>query len=362
MPYDRDGNWVDDQQDGVQPFELPRFDPGPSVELLSSGPSPSGPELAHLGEQSRQSRTDQLNAQPSGRSTPYNNNDALSPGTFNSYDEWEANFLQRNPGDRSRARAAYNSGQTGSGPDSMTGQTSNAVQSFGGASNPRARLNAPSDQFTDPYTNFYEQSLKSRSDYLQGNQELDRLMKIIADQVQELSGSPGYSPQEMALLNTQAFEPIEQLRQQSQRNVLERASRRGMLPSSGLVEDQAQNIDRQFDTMRTVANRDLAVNALNQRATDQARAVQLAQLGLNVPNTLGQQQLDVANLLYQLPRNAMMDSLAVVNASSPQSSLGSLLQLMQLQQGQANTNANNASEFWGQIGQYLPDLLDQMGL
>lgn len=44
------------------------------------------------------------------RETGYNNTDHLSPGNFETYEAWEANFLLRNPGDKHRAREAYGAG------------------------------------------------------------------------------------------------------------------------------------------------------------------------------------------------------------------------------------------------------------
>ena len=41
--------------------------------------------------------------------TPLNNNDALSPGSFASYEDWFANWILRNPGDEGRAGDAYRS-------------------------------------------------------------------------------------------------------------------------------------------------------------------------------------------------------------------------------------------------------------
>lgn len=245
--------------------------------------------------------------------------------------------------------------------DTYTHQLTNpqagmAARAFGGQWNPRAGLDMPGFQFDDPYSQLYEQTVRRQLDRLTGpNAEMDRLMQLIAKQLEGLQ-SPGYSPEEMALLNTQAFEPIEDLRGQAQKNVLQRASARGILPSSGIVEDEAQDQDRFYDKLRTVANRDLSINALNKRDADEIRALQIAKLGMDVPNAMGQQSLDVANLLYQMPRNSMMDSLAVLNASSPQNSIGSLLQLLQMQQNQSNYNQQQTSQLWANIGQILAGL------
>jgi hypothetical protein len=55
------------------------------------------------------------------RTTGYNNNDHLSASNFATYEDWEANFLQRNPGDEHRAREAYDNipGRAGGSPNLM---------------------------------------------------------------------------------------------------------------------------------------------------------------------------------------------------------------------------------------------------
>jgi hypothetical protein len=305
---------------GLQPGETD------AANLAGKNPEDVGQFLKDLEEQAKRRAAPTMSAGGSGGDADRNGDGRVDPG-------WA-----QQPGGRSLV---------------PTG----AAQAFSGANNPRAGLTMPGLQFDDPYSKVYEDAIRKQIGSLTGpNQELDRLMGLISQQIEGLS-NPGYSPQEMALLNTQAFEPIEQLRGQSQRNVLQRASARGVLPSSGIVEDEAQEQDRRYDQLRTVANRDLAINALNKRTTDQARAIQLAQLGLDVPNQLGQQSVGMANLLYQMPRTAMQDSLAVLNQSAPQNSIGSLLQLLQMQQNQSNLNSQQNAALWGNIGQILAGLV-----
>lgn len=215
-------------------------------------------------------------------------------------------------------------------------------------------LNMPGAQFTDPYTTLYEDTAKRYLERLTGqNAELDRLMNFIGTQFAEKSNSQGYSPEEQALLRTQALEPIERDRAALNRRVLERTSARGFLPSSGLNELDMREVDRDAETRRTVAQRDLAINAINKRQADQQQALQLAQLGLQIPNQQGQQAMSVANSLYQLPRNALMDSLQVLNASSPQSAISPLIQLQQQQQQQALYDQQRTAAMWQQIGSLL---------
>jgi hypothetical protein len=240
-----------------------------------------------------------------------------------------------------------------------------ALRAFGGgaapvappAPSPWAQLQMPATQFDDPYTKLYEDTLQNAlKSYSQPTPQVQQLMDFLNKQFQTLSQHPGYSPEQMAVLNTQAFEPIEQMRQASQQRTLERAGARGMLPSSGLIQgEQAQN-DRVYDQMRTVANRDLAVNQINRQDADVQRALALAQMGVQVPQQQQSQALNVANLLYQLPRNSMMDSLQVLNASSPQSAISPYLQVLQQQQQQQQLQQQQDAAFWQGIGQLLAGL------
>lgn len=211
------------------------------------------------------------------------------------------------------------------------------------------------NQFDDPYTNLLESISKSQMGEVRNNPGLNQLTQFLNSQFKELSTSPGFSPAELSVLNTQAFEPIEELRKSAQNRSLQRTASRGFLPSSGLAELDARNIDQEFDKLRTGASRDLAVNAIDRRDSDLARAGQIAQqLGIQIPQSQRSEELNLANLLYGLPRNALMDALAVVNGSGGASDLyGGANLLMQQQQLQQQQNAQR----WNQIAQLLAGLL-----
>lgn len=212
----------------------------------------------------------------------------------------------------------------------------------------------PSYQFNDPYTQLLEQIGKRQIDSLTGqNPQMAQLMDFLNKRFGELSTSQGYSPDEMAILNTQALEPIEALRKASQQRELERTARAGYLPSSGITLDQQQKIDTGSDQMRTAANRDLTINSINKRNLDQNQALQLAQMGLSIPQQQNAQALDVANVLYQLPRQAMMDANTIVNGASPTNVLSPYIQLLQQQQSQRNQQQQQDAQFWATIGQQI---------
>lgn len=237
----------------------------------------------------------------------------------------------------------------------------------GGPSRPTSGLNygpnpldnIPGYQFNDPYSKLLEEIAQKQLLSLTGqNPQTQQLMDFLNKRFSELSTSQGYSPDELAVLNTQAMEPIEALRKASQQRELQRTSAAGYLPTSGITLDQQRLIDQGSDQARTAANRDLSINAINQRSIKQNEALQLAQLGVQIPQQQNAQALDVANLLYQLPRQAMLDANTVVNGSSPQNAIGPYIQLLQQQQAQNAQQQQQDAAFWAAIGQQLLGLFN----
>src|SRR3990167_4781413 len=76
--------------------------------------------------------------------------------------------------------------------------------------------------------------------------QLSELFSQGEGRIDELLGDV-YTPNERAILQTEALEPIESLRQASKTRALERASSRGFGPSSGLTEIDMRDIDRASD-------------------------------------------------------------------------------------------------------------------
>jgi hypothetical protein len=241
------------------------------------------------------------------------------------------------------------------------------------------------NQFDDPYTKQLEEIAKRQIEETRSNPglttltdtlnkqltetrenpALKQLQDFLQKQFTEYSDTPGFSPQELAILNTQAFEPIEEMRKAAQDRSTQRTAARGFLPSSGLAELDARSVDQDFDKLRTVANRDLAVRAIDRRDQDLSTAQQIGTLlghtlpenqrkeelnlakllGLTIPQGQRNEELDLSKLLYSLPRNALQDALAVVNGSPGSRDLyqgADLLarqQYLEQQQNQARWNA-----------------------
>jgi hypothetical protein len=207
------------------------------------------------------------------------------------------------------------------------------------------------DQFDDPYTNLLERIAKSQMGEVRNNPGLNQLTQFLNSQFQELSTAPGFSPAEMSVLNTQAFEPIEELRKSATERSQQRTANRGFLPSSGLAELDLRNVDQAADKLRTQANRDLAINAIDRRDSDLNRAGQIAgQVGLTIPQGQRAEELNLSNLLYQLPRNALNDALAVLNGSP---STTDLLGGANLQAQQSYIQQQQTAARWAQIAQFL---------
>ena len=220
------------------------------------------------------------------------------------------------------------------------------------------RYKVPGLQFDDPYSNLLEQIGQRQLGEVRNSPALDQLMSFLTKQFTDLSTNPGYSPAEQAMLNTQAFEPIEAQRQASKQRAIERAAARGLSPSSGLHELDLRDIERSADQARTVAARDLAIAGLDRRDRDLSRALDLGQLAaIGIPRQQRGEEMAIGNLLYQLPRNAMNDALSVISGTpSSSDAFSQAIQLLRQQYDQqGRADANNAA-LYGQIGAILAGL------
>ena len=222
--------------------------------------------------------------------------------------------------------------------------------------------NMPGFQFDDPYTKQLEDLIKQSMNAIQqpqANPALDKLNAFLDQRFGELTSSPGYSPEELAILRTQFLEPIERDRAAGRQRVEERTAARGMLPSSGLHEqDLQQFVDQPAMEARTAAQRDLAINAMNRRRGDLDQALNLGRVaGIEIPGFLrGEDQqrrsemLNLASLLYDPPNRAQQQAMQVLGGSpGPQDLFSQSIQLQQAQQQQQALNAQK----WTQIGQWL---------
>lgn len=280
--------------------------------------------------------------------------------------DWAENFIRGNRDDYHRLSDAWASELRGrmapSAPAPQSRPASSGPPSDAGQV--RAMWNPSAQMFTDPGTSQLERLLNAQLEALnRPNPQLQQLMDFLNKQFTEISQNPGYAPEELALLRTQAFEPVEQQRQATQRRALERTAARGFLPSSGLSLEESRDIDTDFDRMRTALDRDLAINAINQRRSRLGDALQMARAAYEIPTsderTRFSDQLTRSSLLAELPDRALNRALSVLGATpGPESLFSQAIQLQGLQQNRAFLDQQRNMQTWGAIGNMIPQLLD----
>jgi hypothetical protein len=221
-------------------------------------------------------------------------------------------------------------------------------------------VDLPGYQFNDPYTKLLEEISHNQLNLLQGNnQQRQQLMDFLDKQFAQLSNANGYTPDELAILRTQAQEPIMAARDAAQQRELERTARAGYLPTSGITLDQQRQIDTDYGKMSAAAQRDLAINSINRQDQQRQQAINLGQLAMQIPEQQGTQALDVAGMLYQLPRQAMLDAEGVINGSSPQSVVSPYIQLLQQQQAQQQYQQQQDAAWAQNLGSWIAQIFGQ---
>lgn len=166
--------------------------------------------------------------------------------------------------------------------------------------------------FSDPATQEWEKALRAMVDRLNqpttkqlpDYQPLVDYMRTYIDQLKQ----PGHTPEQQDLIQTQALDPMERQRQAAHQQVIQRLAARGIAPSSGVVEKALQDVDRQFEQLRTKTQSDFALNEidLNRSNKDRALAVggQLAGLEAGMASGDEQRANQAVSMLFQLPQFA----------------------------------------------------------
>lgn len=200
---------------------------------------------------------------------------------------------------------------------------------------------------------------------------MELLQKFGLDRVDDLGGDP-YTGGEDAALRARYMDPLTQTRDTLRQQAMERASARGMLPSSGVLEDSMQEIDRGYQQGVARSNNDLAVRAIDekQRRSDQQLDILGELLGVNraargEADARGREAVTTANLLPMMDerRTEQMLRASYSGGQQQQMLMSTLMQLMNQQQQQANYNQQNSqqdSQAWGQYLGYLLQNWDQI--
>ena len=135
-----------------------------------------------------------------------------------------------------------------------------------------------------------------------------------------------------------------------------------MLPTSGLHELDLRDIDMSADRNRSALDRDLAIRGMDERKGDLARALQMAQSAFEIPvadeRARFGDQLTRSSMLYELPRNALRDSLSVLGATpGPESLFNQSVQLQQMQQQRDFLNQQRNAQMFNSIGSIIPSIM-----
>lgn len=246
------------------------------------------------------------------------------------------------PGGALFSKLTYNGG-TGSGPGYPT-----AAQGAGTAAGVRPSLTLGNQFSSDPISAFLQQFASQRSGDLQnppagsGQSLLEQALTSIAQQFSQ----GGYTPAQQDTLNTQAIEPIEQLRQARKQQVVQQLSARGIDPQSGVAIQMLKDVDTQFDQLVGQQRRTLATQATTEQ---QQRMMQSVALLTQLAGTQDQRQNEAyqyATVPYNLAQTAFS------NASGLYSQTGNPLSLIQpllAASQQQTTQQGNQSQALGYL-------------
>jgi hypothetical protein len=289
----------------------------------------------------------------------------LGGGKLTSYDSinWALKNIQQSP----EALAWQQRQQQPAAGTPATPTTPTPNPSPSPSPGPYAPQAAPSagsnpNVFTDPATVEWEKALRAMVDRLNQPANIpdyapltDYMRKYIA-QLQQ----PGHSPAQQDLIQTQTLDPLERQRTAARQQVVQRLAARGIAPSSGIVEKALEDVDQQFNQMRTGAQAKFATDEidLNRQNADKALQVggQLAGLQAGLFSGDEQRSRAAVDMLKQLPQFAdsrLQLALATLGAGNVNSSLFSNLQGF-LQQGMNQQGADQ--NYYAQIANIIAQI------
>jgi hypothetical protein len=238
-----------------------------------------------------------------------------------------------------------------------------AVGAGGGSSGSPAGFQG-TGVFSDPATSQYEKllnSLISRMNTPYTPPDYQSTIDALKSYITRLNG-PAYTPDQMALMQTQAFDPIMAARDQENQNIIARFAQQGMGPSSGPVQAAILANNQKFGQMGTTSRANVATGAIGQQNQNQMNAMALqAQIptmetGLNTYNN--QNAMQAAQYAGIIPQMAW-SRLTGANGGLQQSNPLSALQLMSNLQTQGY---NQGADYAAQLQQILPYLLKMFGI
>ena len=218
--------------------------------------------------------------------------------------------------------------------------------------------------FSDPATAGWESLLRSMTERLNTPQQTpgyDNLVQYLNQYMQTLQG-PAYTPGQSELIQTQALDPMTQTRDAQRQDILRQASARGLNPTSGPIQQQLQDLERNYGRARTQVQSGFATNAIGLEKSQQAQAAQVGQMlqALEQGQLTGNEDraMQAVSLMGQIP--ALADSrLGAANQtlSATNAPLATILSYILNQQGQGQQqrqfDAQQNAAYWKQIGDLL---------
>lgn len=195
------------------------------------------------------------------------------------------------------------------------------------------------------------------------NDPLAPLYQLMAMQrIQGLQGAP-YTAGEDAALTARYMNPLTTARDAELQQNKERIGQRGMLPTSGLLDQLNKSTNANYQTGVALGSNDLAVRAVDEKQRRQDEALQVLQQALGQSRTQrseqdqrSQQIIDLANMLPAMDeRRLTLLNQSATDTSAAQGSSALLQQqstALQQQLLHANTQAQRDAawgEFFGRL-------------
>jgi hypothetical protein len=223
--------------------------------------------------------------------------------------------------------------------------------------------------FDDPATKMFQDQILDRLDALMkgvNRPDDDRYRAAALARADELTKQPPYTAAEEQALITRMREPLTQARDTRQDMMKEIMGGRNIGPSSGLFLDQVYNTpERDYERALAGGTNDLAVRAIDERQDrkDQAMSILSNLVGLgrdtrNEDEGRAREVLTTGAILPELSERRLQLLMQTLGMGSGDTSslMGTLTNLMQMNQNQSNFNAgqsqNNAAT-WGSLLGYL---------
>lgn len=221
--------------------------------------------------------------------------------------------------------------------------------------------------FTDPATAEWESLVRSLTDRFNQptqNPDMNPLLDYMRQYFAQLQ-QPVYTDAQRDLINTQTLDPMERQRQARKQQVTQQLAARGISPESGPAIQALQDVDREFDTMRTQAQGQFTTNEIAQGKQNQAQALQVGTSLANLQNQTfannearALQGLDIFGKIPALADSRMAAANGVLNANSvnPAQLLNSFANFSQIGNSATQYQSAQDQQFWSQIGAALAKL------